>query len=118
MTMNDNKKRILHVEDDIDLQGYVSTVIGSEAEITNTSSFKEAYELLHKEKFDLILLDLTLPDGSGLDLLNTLGDIGDEIPPVVIFSSHEVTDSLPYVKEVLVKGRYNEKSLLDTLHLL
>ena len=113
--MSENKKNVLHVEDDTDLRGYVSAIIGDKVNITNATSLKEAYETLASNKFDLILLDLTLPDGSGMDILNTLDNIEGDIPPVVIFSMHEVTDSLPHVTKVLVKGRYNEVNFSKTI---
>lgn len=112
------KKRVLHIEDEPDLQNYVAVIIGKQVEIVNAASLKEAYKLLDNDTFDLILLDLTLPDGSGIDVLTKLNSIEGIIPPVVIFSVHEVTDSLPHVSEVLVKGRFNDENLLKTVTIL
>jgi len=113
--MSENKKRVLHIEDDPDLQDYVAAIIGDKVDIINASSLKEGYDSLGSSKFDLILLDLTLPDGSGIDLLNSLSERVASIPPVVIFSAHDVTNTLPHVEEVLVKGRFNDENLLTII---
>ena len=76
--MSVDTKRVLHVEDDPDLKAYVSVIIGNIVDINCTPSLKEAYDALAKENYDLILLDLNLPDGSGVDLLNKLSETGSQ----------------------------------------
>lgn len=108
-------KRVLHIEDDPDLQAYVAAIIGDKVDVIVVASLKEAYKALKTDKFQLLLLDLTLPDGSGIDLLSELYKYLEHIPPVVIFSAHEVTDTLPNVNKVLVKGRFNDDNLLSSV---
>ncbi len=102
-------KRILHVEDDPDTQHYVRSLLDTDGEITQTGSIQEARRLLEAGGYDLLLLDLLLPDGSGLDLLH---DPQLDLPPVIVFSAHEVTDTLPNAQAILVKGRFNEQDLI------
>ena len=41
-------------------------------EVISAENIAEAQELLEKEKFDLAILDITLPDGNGFDLYQTI----------------------------------------------
>ncbi|NEZ47040.1 response regulator transcription factor [Clostridium niameyense] len=59
---------ILLVEDDMALAiGMEYTLNQENYKVMKAKSLKEARELIEKERFDLILLDLMLPDGSGYD---------------------------------------------------
>jgi DNA-binding response OmpR family regulator len=46
-----------------------------------------ARDILERERVDLILLDVRLPDGSGLDLASELRDRGDQRPRIIILSA-------------------------------
>jgi DNA-binding response OmpR family regulator len=46
-----------------------------------------ARAILERERVDLILLDVRLPDGSGLDLAGELRDRGDKRPRIIILSA-------------------------------
>ncbi|WP_298883283.1 response regulator transcription factor [uncultured Polaribacter sp.] len=43
-------------------------------DLKTSSTLKEAYSLLGNTNFDLIILDLSLPDGNGVDLLKMIND--------------------------------------------
>lgn len=61
--------RILLVEDDLNLIDglkYFITKNGFETDVART--VKEALSCYSDEKYDLLLLDLTLPDGSGFEI--------------------------------------------------
>lgn len=61
--------RILLLEDDEALAaGLLYTLKDEGFEVVHSSCVKEALEVLHKESFDMALLDITLPDGSGYDV--------------------------------------------------
>lgn len=61
--------RLLIVEDDEGLmRGITFTLQKDGYEADTASSIKEAKELLIRNEYDLMLLDLNLPDGDGLDL--------------------------------------------------
>jgi PAS domain S-box-containing protein len=108
--------RILHVEDDRDLQRVVAAIVGAEAEVVPAATLEEARRHLAEEgSFDLVILDLMLPDGSGLDLLPFLGALTPPTP-VVLFSAHEVAaDVSRQVASVLVKSQTSNRQLLETI---
>jgi DNA-binding response OmpR family regulator len=115
--MNANCKRILHVEDSRSLQLYVRGILSTIADITWASKLKEARLLIRDSKFDLTLLDFTLPDGSGSDLIGELA-AQDPTIPIIIFSAHDITNTAINVKRVFVKGQYNEQDLIKTIRSL
>ena len=78
--------RILIIEDDEDLQEGLSFSLkmdGYEAECAGTK--REGMALLKKNKYDLVLLDCNLPDGSGFDMLRGLRE--KEAPPVLMLTA-------------------------------
>ena len=80
--------------------------------IFNSDSVAGARKLLNEEQFDLVILDIGLTDGSGLDLLD---DIKQKCP-VVIFSaqmpSREVTAQ---VATALTKSMTDNGQLLSAI---
>ena len=69
-----------------------------------------------KERFDLVVIDVGLPDGSGLDLLRFLKKNGDAKTPVIIFSATEVDPEVAAeVHAALVKSKTSNKVLLETI---
>lgn len=64
--------RILLVEDCAQTQILVDAALSGEHEVVAASSAQEATKRLHEKAFDLILLDVGLPDGSGVDLCATI----------------------------------------------
>ncbi len=112
------RARILHVEDDRDIVELASVLCGQVAEIVNASTLREARESLQKEPFDLMLLDLELPDGNGLELLPLLTKQKPPMP-VVIFSAGEPDhETVKDVSAILVKSRTNNEELLETIRAL
>ncbi|WP_136256001.1 response regulator [Onishia niordana] len=55
-------------------------------------TYAEAQAALAHDRFDLILLDLGLPDGEGLDLLASLRDRGDTTPVLILTARDGVDD--------------------------
>jgi PAS domain S-box-containing protein len=109
------RAQVLHIEDDPDLQKVVAAVVGSTAEVTAAGSLEEARRRLVADRFDLVILDLVLPDGSGLDLLPFLGSLTPPIP-VVLFSALEVGEEVArQVASVLVKSQTSNRQLLETI---
>lgn len=107
--------RILHVEDEIDVHKVVSMMLKDKAELVWSQTFAKSCELLETEHFDLVLLDIGLPDQSGLDLIPIIQQ--KENPPrVIIFSARDVPeDYLGQVHAVLTKSRTTNLNLVNTI---
>jgi DNA-binding NtrC family response regulator len=66
----ETKKRILLVEDDAPLRESMARFLGQNGFlVTESVDLADASRRLHRDVFDLVLLDLTLPDGDGMDIL-------------------------------------------------
>ena len=66
-------QKILIIEDEPDIRKTLEYNISREGyEVTSASSLSEARQSLELSSFSLLLLDLMLPDGSGLDLFREL----------------------------------------------
>lgn len=62
------RKQILVLEDDIDLaEGISLSLQGDDMEFILCHTIREAREVVKNQKLDLLILDINLPDGSGLD---------------------------------------------------
>jgi DNA-binding response OmpR family regulator len=97
-------EKILIVDDEIQMQKLISVCIQSNNfDIRAASSGKEAFSLIAKERFDLILLDIMMPEMSGLQLLKSLNQ-QNIVTPVIIISAIGETD---HVVEGLNLGAYD-----------
>ncbi len=86
------RARVLVVEDQILLIKTITEIVESMgADARDAASLAQARESLGREKIDLVLLDLGLPDGSGLDLLAEIQKM-NEPPGVIILSGLEDPD--------------------------
>ncbi len=104
--------RLLHVEDDVDLSEMVTALLSDIGTLTNVRSIREAREHLEREAYDLILLDMGLPDGDGTELLPFVGNT-----PVIVFSAREADASAgENVVAALVKSRVTEQALREAIH--
>ena len=71
--MESNIIKILIIEDSDVIATGIKTILDNEGFKAYTSnSIKEAKEILNSNKFDLILLDILLPDGNGIDFYCTI----------------------------------------------
>ena len=62
-------QKILYVEDDLSLiDGLQYTLENSGYAVDNARTVKEALSLFRSNHYDLLLLDVTLPDGTGFDV--------------------------------------------------
>ena len=65
--------KILGIDDNVDLLQVCEIVMNSEGhEYTGIDNGKEGLELIRDEKFDVVLLDLSMPDFTGQDVVNAL----------------------------------------------
>ena len=106
---------VLHVEDDADVRKILSSIGHGIAEFDHAATLQEASEKLSLLRYDLVVLDLGLPDGSGLEVLPLLKGLNLQTP-VMIFSGKDVSgQEASQVASVLMKSSTSNKTLLDTI---
>lgn len=112
---DDVSLRILHVDDDLDILSVTESAFAGRAIVRPATSLHSARAALASETFDLVVLDLGLPDGPGLELLPELRNGVDEPVPVIIFSARDCEPGLGrLVDAVLTKSRTNLDDLVNT----
>jgi signal transduction histidine kinase len=118
-TAQNGLPRILHVEDHSDLTQVIEAALAGSATVVAARTLKEAETLLRNGSVSLLLLDLALADGTGLDLLDRLPSLTARSLPVVILSGSEVPRDLQRrVAATLVKSRVSEAHIVKTIHSL
>ncbi len=122
MTMNETL-HILLVEDnsgDAELMRVILEGLVDPRYLTrNVQRLSAALALLQQEHFDIIILDLGLPDSSGLDTLRAVIEATPELPVVVLTGIQDEQVGLAAVKagaeEFLIKGQIAPQLLLRVL---
>ena len=116
------KLNILLVEDNPDdifiMEQYVSIFserksFDRQIELTEADTMSKALVILQKQSIDIILLDLTLPDSSGLETIDKLGDYIQSVPVIILTGSSDEKKGVISIKrgaqDYLVKNKINEE---------
>lgn len=95
-------KTILLVADDADLRATMCTALeNAHYDITQAPSAPRAIEIAQQEPPDLIVCDMSMPHGAGLDLLTTLGHNPDtENIPVLLITGEKAQPLSPFAGTV------------------
>ena len=119
------RKRLLIVEDDEGDQISIAALLGHESiEIASAVTGKEALEALRLEAFDCVVLDLSLPDISGFEILEQIRDDATlSEPPVVVFTGKDLTAEEDQrlrglARGIVIKDVRSPERLLDEATLL
>ncbi len=108
--------RILHIEDDQSLTAIVRETMSRNAVVTSARSIAAARQQLAENHFDAVILDVTLPDGSGLDLLPIPARDGYPTCVTVSYTADEPSRALRNAVDVaLVKSRHSVNQLMVTV---
>jgi CheY-like chemotaxis protein/signal transduction histidine kinase len=113
-------RTLLIVEDDPGLRHGVRQLLGgSDVKISEAESGSSAMDLLRTQHYDCMILDLSLPDMSGFELLNRIHqDDAIQKCPVIVYtgralSEAENTELHKYANSVIIKGVKSPERLLD-----
>ena len=118
-------KRILAVEDNEIDSSQIVKMLGSEnMEVTLAETGEKAMHEINTKDFDCIILDYTLPDLPGADLVNQVSEKKPRLTPVIVYSAREFSkkemQQLNNVSsKILLKGVNSLEHLLEetVLHL-
>ncbi len=75
LIIEDNPRIIDFLESGLQAQGFTTIAV---------STGREALQITHGDDFDLVILDLGLPDQDGLTVLKTLRGQGQTFPIIVL----------------------------------
>ena len=87
--------KLLIIEDEIDLNNLVSDYFKRSGEIVISAFNKfEAEDSLFNHQFDVIILDITLPDGNGLDLIKPIRDTQENCGILIVSAKNSLDDKI------------------------
>lgn len=104
-----NRIKVLLVEDDEDTAFFEKAALLNykdiKFEVTHALSLKESLKIIGKKFFDVILLDLMLPNGAGLEVFNTIHNKCATVPIVIIsgYEEHAIEAVQAGAQDYLVK---------------
>lgn len=114
------KKKLLVVDDDgVQRKAIVELISNGDVSITPVSTGREAYDLLRSGKFDCMILDLRLPDMSGIEFVTKVRhDENILYIPIIIYTGKELTKKEKialnkYAERIIIKGPKSPERLLD-----
>lgn len=89
--------RVLHIEDEESILTLVAETLRGKATVVGVRTLAAAKEAMKLDNFDIILLDLALPDSSGTRAIEELTALYDI--PIVVFSGNPDETILPRALE-------------------
>ncbi len=117
-------KKLLLIEDNMVTRKIIEKLFdGTDVRIVNVSTGKEAIEKLADTDFDCVILDLSLPDMSGFEMLSRIKNNRSRFAcPIVVYtgkklSAHERAVLDEYTESIVVKGVNSPAKLLDEVSL-
>jgi DNA-binding response OmpR family regulator len=87
--------KILIIEDELELLKEIESYLLKENYVCETAShFEDASEKLHLYHYDVAIVDITLPDGSGLSLIQLLKKLNADTGILIISAKNSLDDKL------------------------
>ena len=117
--MDDKIIKILYVEDDMDhavlIRELLEEIKNVHYKLTHVQRIDEALLEIDNEDYDIVLLDLSLPDEQGVNTVARVCEQAPDIPVVVISGTDDETMAIKALQkgadEYLVKGKVKNHSL-------
>ncbi len=113
--LNATRAKILHVEDDMDLHRIVQAMVSDYMTLDHALTLIQAQSLLAQYKYDAVLLDIGLPDGSGWRLIPVIQETQPTAAIIVLTGEEVSAERYDTVHGVLMKRRLTTDSLVDII---
>ncbi len=122
--LSQRPRLVLVVEDDaVQLDAVRELLAGADVETVGAGSASECLEALSQHMFDCMVLDLTLPDASGFELLEMLSEKSTHaLPPIIVYTGRVLSPAEEvrlgrYSSSIIIKGARSPERLLDEVTL-
>ena len=106
MKLNRQARKLLIVDDDLDTVGLLRLVLQRRGyEVSTATCWDEIADRLRlvdaeKRAFDLIILDVMMPERSGFDIFNALLVAMHPMPPVIFLSAKSSVETMVKAQEI------------------
>lgn len=106
--------KILIIDDEEKLRSLLARIIKSEGfEVFETKDLKSGFKKLEQTEIDVVLCDVKLPDGNGVDFLQTIKESFPLVEVVLLTAFGNIPDGVQAMKngafDYIVKGDDNDK---------
>lgn len=113
-------KKILIIDDEEKLRSLMARIIGLEGfEVVEAGDCKSGLKKLEQQLFDVVLCDVKLPDGNGVDLTITIKEKSPQTEVILLTAYGNIPDGVQAIKngafDYIVKGDDNNK-IIPLLH--
>ncbi|HSW39908.1 MAG TPA: sigma-54 dependent transcriptional regulator [Acidobacteriota bacterium] len=97
--MNEHSARILVVDDEVNIREALGALLESDGyETAAAASIQEAMDLIHENYYDLVISDLRMKDGSGLELISHLREISPATEIIILTAYGTVEGAVEAMK--------------------
>ncbi|EKD28015.1 MAG: two component, sigma54 specific, Fis family transcriptional regulator [uncultured bacterium] len=97
--MSVNRKTILIVDDEYGARESLKIILETEYNIILAENCNKALPIILNDKCDLVLLDICLPEISGLELLKDIRDRGKKLPVIMVTATKTVKTAVEAMKQ-------------------
>lgn len=122
--LSQRPRLVLVVEDDAVQLDAVRELLGlADVKTIGARSAAECIQALAQHTFDCMVLDLTLPDASGFELLEMLSEQSPHaLPPIIVYTGRVLSPAEEvrlgrYSSSIIIKGARSPERLLDEVTL-
>jgi len=110
-----NKSKILHVEDYDDFSTVITAILKGKFEVDTARTLQQATQKLSSQKYDILVLDIALPDGSGWELVEIAKRVNSGIK-IVITSDYEASAAkASTVDAVMSKATFTRSKFVELI---
>lgn len=87
--------KLLLIEDEVSLREIMTAALGKEGYVVETAAtYAAAVDKLGSYVYDCVLLDITLPDGNGLDILEDIKRSGNSMNVIITSARDSIDDKI------------------------
>ncbi len=106
--------KILIIDDEEKLRSLLSRIIGLEGfEVVQAANCKSGMAKLQQDRIDIVLCDVKLPDGNGVDLTKSIKEKFPDIEVILLTAYGNIPDGVQAIKngafDYIIKGDDNNK---------
>ncbi len=107
-------KKILIIDDEEKLRGLLARIIRLEGfEVTEAADFRSAWKKLDQAETDIVLCDVKLPDGNGVEMIRAIRDKYPSLEVILLTAYGNIPDGVQAIKngafDYITKGDDNNK---------
>jgi len=113
------KPTLLVVDDELGARQSLEVILEDDYRVLSAVNGREALEILQKEAIDLILLDVNMPDMDGLEVLQKIKELDEEIDVVMVSAlnlARKAADAIKSGAYDYITKPYEPEDILSTVN--